>query len=463
MDARRAIVVVPGARRGAPDRRLPARAGRADGAAGSASPRSSCSTTAATTRPTVVRRTAGELGLDVARFPGPADGAGAARRVGMDAACARLLDGGPAARPDRLHRRRLASGAGLARAPARSRRRRRGRDRRPDRARRARGGRARRADVLRGATRDAAIRLRAVRRADPDAAHHHFAGASLGVTAETYRAVGGIEPLAALEDAAFALRLAEHGVPILRAADVRVRTSARSGGRVDPGAVGRPGGLAVVRAAPLPGRGVRRRSGCALAKGDAVGHGDHPDQGVRRDDRRRAAPTRSARWREQGLVDELVVVDAGSRDGTAADRRTRRRAGDPAGRGRGRARAGAGQGRRDVARAAGHRRRHRLLPGRRHRRSAAPAICRACSARCSCDASVSLVKGAFDRPMDAGSGQAAPRGRTGHRADGPPAAQPPRAAAGRVRPAAGRRVRRRAGSCWRRSRSRSATASRSPC
>ena len=39
----------------------------------------------------------------------------------------------------------------------------------------------------------------------------------------------------ALEDAAFAQRLHAHGIPILRAADVRVRTSARLDGRAARG------------------------------------------------------------------------------------------------------------------------------------------------------------------------------------------------------------------------------------
>ena len=55
------------------------------------------------------------------------------------------------------------------------------------------------------------------------------------VTAATYRSVGGIEPLRALEDAEFAERLARHDIPLLRPADVRVRTSARADGRVTRG------------------------------------------------------------------------------------------------------------------------------------------------------------------------------------------------------------------------------------
>ena len=40
---------------------------------------------------------------------------------------------------------------------------------------------------------------------DPSAEHHFFSGASLGVTARAYRAVGGIDPVTALEDEGFGL------------------------------------------------------------------------------------------------------------------------------------------------------------------------------------------------------------------------------------------------------------------
>ena len=43
-----------------------------------------------------------------------------------------------------------------------------------------------------------------MRDSTPHAEHHHFAGASLGITARAYVRVGGLEPLGALEDAAFA-------------------------------------------------------------------------------------------------------------------------------------------------------------------------------------------------------------------------------------------------------------------
>jgi glycosyltransferase involved in cell wall biosynthesis len=182
----------------------------------------------------VARAAADRFGLELTTLAGPGIGPGGARRLGMDVACERLLAAGrprgliacsdadsvPA--PDWLERQldHIANGAhavgGLIEL---------------DGAEAAALGR----DVLIRRERDAAVRLQRVRRRDPSAAHHHFAGASLGVTAETYRRVGGIAPLAAQEDAAFASRLAESDVHVVRAADVRVRTSARPDGRVAHG------------------------------------------------------------------------------------------------------------------------------------------------------------------------------------------------------------------------------------
>ena len=76
-----------------------------------------------------------------------------------------------------------------------------------------------------------AARLAARLRALPGAAHPHFSGASIAVTAATYRRVGGLEPHAALEDEAFARALARARVPIARIAGARVRTSPRPAGR----------------------------------------------------------------------------------------------------------------------------------------------------------------------------------------------------------------------------------------
>jgi glucosyl-3-phosphoglycerate synthase len=182
----------------------------------------------------VTKRTADGLGLTVHLISGPGAGSGPARRLGMDLAAERLIAAGvpdgliactdadtcPA--PSWLERQlaHVRSGAQVV-------------------AGRVELDPAERRDLPDGALlrrdRDAAERLKRVRRIDTGAEHHHFAGASLGVTAGTYRSVGGLEPLTALEDAAFAGRLAARGVPVLRAANVVVYTSARRSGRARRG------------------------------------------------------------------------------------------------------------------------------------------------------------------------------------------------------------------------------------
>ncbi|WP_273845262.1 glycosyltransferase family 2 protein [Rubrobacter calidifluminis] len=61
--------------------------------------------------------------------------------------------------------------------------------------------------------------------------HWQFSGASLSLRASVYRKVGGMEPLAALEDEQLERALRDHGIPIERPLSVRVRTSARLSGR----------------------------------------------------------------------------------------------------------------------------------------------------------------------------------------------------------------------------------------
>ena len=263
----------------------------------------------------VVTETAGALGLQIATLDGPGIGAGAARRVGMDAACERLLASGrprgliactdadsrPA--PDWLERQleHVAAGAraiaGLIELDDQE-------------ARRLPAG------VLRRRERDAETRLRRVRSRDLDAGHHHAAGASLAVTAETYRAVGGIEPLPALEDAGFAERLAVNQVPLLRPRDVRVRTSAREAGRVARG-------LSVDLA--LAGWFERRRYRAADFTVEQLLSQKQGRSVSVIVPAKRCAETIAGVLRcsagpllDAGLVDELIVVDAGSSDGTAA-------------------------------------------------------------------------------------------------------------------------------------------------
>jgi len=244
--------------------------------------------------------------------------AGAARRVGMDLACARLLaldrpegliastDADTVVASDWLERQlaAMALGAGAV------------------------GGRielsgdeqaALAPEVL--ADRGASLRRRRARaRAGAPAAtrtlrvdHGQFSGASMGVAAGPYAELGGLEPSRALEDEALERALVDRGVAIARPADVRVTTSARTGGRAPRG----------------------------LAADLSVGHW-HARRSYRADDYSLGAllsakqervcvilPAREVAGtiatilqrldgpRARGLIDELVVVDADSSDGTA--------------------------------------------------------------------------------------------------------------------------------------------------
>jgi glucosyl-3-phosphoglycerate synthase len=254
------------------------------------------------------------LGLPLTVIPGPGAGSGPARRIGMDAAADRLLSAGrpdgliattdadsrPA--PDWLARQlaHLAGGAQVVAGLIEL-----------DEAEAARLP----AQVLQRRESEAARRLAHVFELEPEAAHHHFAGASLGVTAAVYRRVGGIQDPPALEDEAFASRLREHGVPVLRAADVRVSTSARAEGRARRG-------LSVDLAVAVWQERRRYRAEdfsipeMRSAKGAAWVTVVIPTkrcaetiEGVLR--------TTADPLRQAGLVDEVVVIDAASDDGTA--------------------------------------------------------------------------------------------------------------------------------------------------
>lgn len=166
---------------------------------------------------------------------GPGEGSGAARRVGMEAACERLLrtcgpggliastDADTVVAPDWLASQLRAADAGaraiggridLAEDAAL-----------PPDARRwhAEHGRARYQKLL----------------SDPDLAgaaeHWQFSGASLALTAGTYREVGGLEPVTHLEDEYLEAVLRKRGVPIQRLLSVRVTTSPRLRGRATRG------------------------------------------------------------------------------------------------------------------------------------------------------------------------------------------------------------------------------------
>ncbi len=144
--------------------------------------------------------------------------------------------------------------------------------------------------------------------------HHHFSGASLSLTAQTYRRCGGLPIRAALEDEALEHELRARGVAIHRSRQVRVRTSARTDGRA-------PRGLAqdLVRSDwrarrsyaasqfPLERLLAAKQSTVALvlpAREVAATIGP--------------IAAHAARLRDAGLLDELLVVDSRSRDGSAS-------------------------------------------------------------------------------------------------------------------------------------------------
>jgi glucosyl-3-phosphoglycerate synthase len=258
---------------------------------------------------------AADTGLALTAVAGPGRGTGPARALGMDLACAQLLQAGRPqgliattdadSRPaeDWLARQLAHRDAGATVIAGRIELDAVEADDLPERVRHAR-------------ERDAAARLRLVRRADPDAGHHHFAGASLAITAAAYRAVGGLEPRRALEDEGFAQRLAEHGIAIRRAPDVVVTTSARVRGRAARGlsvdlAIAdwmehrrftagdyRLDALARRHRGEMPASVIIPTRECAATIGGVLDHA--------------VGPARRA-----GLVEEVVVVDAASTDGTA--------------------------------------------------------------------------------------------------------------------------------------------------
>jgi glucosyl-3-phosphoglycerate synthase len=252
-----------------------------------------------------------KLGLRLTVIEGPGTGAGGARRAGMDAAAARLMAAG---RPDGLL---ATTDADTRPAPDWLERQ---LDHLRDGARVVAGlveldtDAELSAPVLRRREADAALRLADVRALDPDAAHHHLAGASLGVAADVYREVGGLEPVAALEDEAFGARLQACGIPILRASDVRVRTSARADGRARRGlsvdlAVS---SWAERRRYSADSFTIERLRAAKTATVSVVIPAKECAETIAGVIGRTVGPLSAA-----GLVDELLVIDAGSADRTA--------------------------------------------------------------------------------------------------------------------------------------------------
>ncbi|HEY5194958.1 MAG TPA: glucosyl-3-phosphoglycerate synthase [Solirubrobacteraceae bacterium] len=242
-------------------------------------------------------------------------GVGRARRLGMDLACARLLDLG---RDDGLIASTdadsvvavdwLAEQLRLIEAGAR-----------------AIGGHIELdpeeselldAQALVERERSAGERLKSALRESMSGApveHHHFSGASLALTARTYENCGGLPVRAALEDEALERELHARGVTIHRSRRVQVRTSARTSGRA-PRGLARDLARADWRARrsyraeqfPLGELLERKDSTIALvlpAREVAATIGPIAEQ--------------AARLRDLGLLDEVLLVDAASKDATA--------------------------------------------------------------------------------------------------------------------------------------------------
>ncbi|MGH2903053.1 MAG: glycosyltransferase family 2 protein, partial [Solirubrobacteraceae bacterium] len=244
-------------------------------------------------------------------------GVGRARRIGMDLACERLLavgrpwgliastDADSIAAEDWLAAQRALANRGASAIGGLI-------ELDPVEAR----GLSREALRRRGA--EAIRRLRHVREtgvpcSDQIAEHHQFSGASLALTAAVYRQCGGLPVAAALEDEALERELRNRGIPIHRSRAVRVSTSARTEGRA-------PRGLAH----DLTVTDWRARRSFRA--------GQFPLERLLADKRESIAVVLPARevaatigpiatcvrdLQSTGLIDEAIVVDSASRDGTA--------------------------------------------------------------------------------------------------------------------------------------------------
>lgn len=244
---------------------------------------------------------------------GPGEGAGHARRVGMEAACSRLLDIGretgliastdadTVVDPDWLAaqfecldqgaraiggRIELSDDAGLPKGVA---------------GWRSERGSRRHMDLLSESSSSG--------ESPGFLEHWQFSGASLSLTAEVYREIGGLEPHAALEDEHLERILCQRGIAIERPISVRVTTSARLVGRAERGLAK---DLALASWFETNTYEV-----CGLdAEDSAVGKkhrisavviADADDEGLRRSVDSLLADQRS------GLLDEAMVVFTGDR------------------------------------------------------------------------------------------------------------------------------------------------------
>ncbi|MGH2833543.1 MAG: glucosyl-3-phosphoglycerate synthase [Solirubrobacteraceae bacterium] len=143
--------------------------------------------------------------------------------------------------------------------------------------------------------------------------HPHFSGASLALTADAYRRCGGLPVRAALEDEALAQALTLRGVAIHRTKRVRVRTSARTDGRA-------PRGLARDLArADWRARRTYHAEEFPLARLLAVKQETIALLLPAREVAETITPIAqiAAHLKKVGLLDEVLVIDAASKDQTA--------------------------------------------------------------------------------------------------------------------------------------------------
>lgn len=173
-------------------------------------------------------------------------------------------------------------------------------------------------ELRRRRTEAAGVRLRTVRAIDGrSAAHHHFSAANLAITAEAYDACGGMPTPRALEDEALLAAVRAAGIAVHRTSDAVVHTSPRTDGRAPRGLAAdlavetwrarrrhHHREFALPRLACAAGVGGTTVSVVVPAKEVAGTIGGVLDVTV--------APLVAA-----GVVDEVVVVDARSADGTA--------------------------------------------------------------------------------------------------------------------------------------------------
>lgn len=143
--------------------------------------------------------------------------------------------------------------------------------------------------------------------------HPHFSGASLALTAAAYERCGGLPVRAALEDEALAQALIRQGIAIHRTRRVRVKTSARTDGRA-------PRGLAQDLArSDWRARRTHHSSEFPLDRLLAVKQNTVALLLPTREVARTIGPIAdaAARLKDAGLLDEVLLIDADSKDETA--------------------------------------------------------------------------------------------------------------------------------------------------